>query len=295
MKGVLKMPEPKIYDNLDDFEKEWQEELEKANQEVESEDDETEDEDEVEETEETEVEETDETEETDGDEVEPKGDETIEPVKKDKKELKPEEKAAYSFQKMREETKAEKEARLKAEEKLKKFEETAKSLGYESVEAFEQAIEEQRIKKEAEKQGRDPEIVKELSDLRRRLEKQEKEKAELERKVREENTIKAMGEFITENQLSEDDFSKVLELAANDGFNSVDDFMAVKGVKNYLKGVAADIIFERKKQLEIEKTKKKEKLATEKHTQTTNTQDKKSLKQMAEDEVYAEYGIKRGK
>ena len=286
------MPEPKIYDNLDDFEKEWQEELEKANKEVEAEDDEEEDE--VEETEETEVEETDETEENaDGDEVEPKGDEIIEPVKKAKKELKPEEKAAYSFQKMREETKAEKEARLKAEEKLKKFEETAKSLGYESVEAFEQAIEEQRIKKEAEKQGRDPEIVKELSELRRRLEKQEKEKAELERKVREENTIKAMGEFITENQLSEEDFSKVLELAANDGFNSVDDFMAVKGVKNYLKGVAADIIFERKKQIELEKAKKKDKLDGGKHKQTAQIPDNKTLQQKAEEEVYAEYGIRR--
>lgn len=289
------MPEPKIYDSIEDFEKEWQEELEKANQEVETEEEDKE-EDDVEETEETEVEETDETEEqTDGDEVEPKGDETIEPVKKDKKELKPEEKAAYSFQKMREETKTEKEARLKAEERLKKFEETAKTLGYANVDEFEKAIEEQRIKKEAEKQGRDPEIVRELSELRRRLEVQEREKAELERKSREDNAIKQMGEFIKDNQLSEEDFSKVLELAAQDGYATMDDFISIRGVKNYLKGVAADIIFERKKQLEIEKTKKKEKLATEKHTQTTNTQDKKSLTQKAEDEVYAEYGIKRGK
>lgn len=281
---------PDYEKELEAFEKEWQEKLAQETKDAEDEEEKEEDE-ETTEDDETTVDETEDTEDED-ETVEPTGDEDFEPVK-EKKDKTPSDKAAYSFKKLREEAKLEKEKAQKLEQELREMEGMATSLGYANVSEFKQAIEEQRIKKEAERTNRDPEVVKELTELRKRLDAQEAEKKALMRKSQEEDVVKQMGEFIAENGLDETEFSKVLDEAAKDGFNSLDDFVGVKGVKKYLKGVASDIIITKTKQKELEKEKKKEKLTGEKHSKQVTPVTQKTLAELAEEEVYKEYGIRR--
>lgn len=284
---------PDYEKELEQFEKEWAEKIAQENKDLEDEEEETvEDEETTEDDEETTEDDSEDTE-TDEEEIEPTGDEDFEPVKKDKKDKDPSEKAAYSFKKLREEAKLEKEKSTKLEQELRELEGMATSLGYANVSEFKQAIEEQRIKKEAERTNRDPEVVKELSEQRKRLDALEAEKKALIRKTQEDEVVKQLGEFIAENGLNEAEFSQVLEEAANDGFQTLDDFVGVKGVKKYLKGVASDIIITKTKQKELEKEKKKEKLSGDKHTKQTTPQTKKSIQEIAEEEVLKEYGVRK--
>jgi len=292
---------PKIYESLDDFEKEWKERLEKEAEEAEKDDEDVEtDEDETTTTpdaEDTNEDTTaDEEVEDDDEKVEDNstGDEVIEPVKKEKKDVPQPEKVAHSFQKLREEAKIEREKALKFEQELKDLEGIALTLGYSSAAEFKKAVEEKKLKDEASKLGKDPDVYKELNELKRKQAEFEKEREQLTRKQREEQVYRQMGEFIQENNLTEDEFSKVIELAANDGVG-VEDFMQIKGVKTYLKGVASDLIFEKKKQKDLAKSTKKQTLSQEKHTQTTPPPKGKSVQEIAEDEVFTEYNHTRGK
>jgi hypothetical protein len=294
----------KIYDSLDEFEKEWKEKLEKDAEEAQKTDDEEVEDVETDEDETTtdpDAEDTnedttadEEVESTETDEEKATGDEVIEPVKKDKKEIPQPEKVAHSFQKMREETKIEREKALKLEQELKELEAIALTLGYSSTAEFKKAVEEKKIKDEASKLGKDPEVLKEINELKRKQAEFEKEREQVTRKQREEQVYKQMGEFIQENNLTEDEFSKVIELAAADGVG-VEDFMQIKGVKTYLKGVASDLIFEKKKQKDLAKSAKKQTLSQEKHIQATPPPKGKSVAELAEEEVMREYGLARGK
>lgn len=295
---------PKIYDSLDDFEKEWKEQLEKEAEEAKkTADEEVEDEvtDEDETTTEPDAEDTNKDttadEEVESDETNEEnttGDEVIEPVKKEKKDVPQPEKVAHSFQELREKAKTEREKALKLEQELKELEGIALTLGYSSTAEFKKAVEEKRIKEEASKLGKDPEVLKEINELKRKQAEFEKEREQVTRKQREDLVYKQMGEFIKENNLTEDEFSKVIELAAADGVG-VEDFMQIKGVKTYLKGVASDLIFEKKKQKDLAKSTKKQTLSQEKHTQATPPPKGKSIQEIAEAEVFAEYNRTRGK
>jgi len=295
---------PKIYDSLEEFEKEWKEELEKLTEvepevepEVETEVDETD----ANETDDEDTNEVDETEEDATTEETPKvegdGDDVIEPLKTEKKpktQIETGDKVAHSFQKLREAEKLQREKAEKLEQELKDLDNTALKLGYSNYAEFKKAIDEKALKDEATKLGKDPEVYKELNELKKRQAELEREREEVTRKQREEQVYKQMGEFIQENNLSEAEFSKVIELAANDGVTA-DDFMSLKGIKSYLKGVASDLLYEKKKQKDLAKSAKKQTLSQEKHTQTTPPPKNKSIEEIAREEVEAEYGIKRGK
>jgi len=169
----------------------------------------------------------------------------IKPVSKKEKE-------EFAFKKLREEADVYKKKVMEYEAKLKdlgELSELANSLGYKD---YKEMVDENRRKiqdAEAKKKGIDPQIYRELQELKKRAEESEQREKTMA-------FIKTLDEFVSENGLTADDRGAIVKNLDEDGWE-LGKLLNYPNPKKLLKGYAADLIVERKTQKVIDEKKKK--------------------------------------
>lgn len=253
---------PTNYKNIDEFDKEWEEKLSKEQtqeednleeEEVVDEEIITEDElnDDIEEelVDETDENDKDENDKEDNQEEEITGDEelNIKPSQKEKEE--------YAFAELRRKLREAEKAAQEKDTSLKEWNEIAKQLGYENSTELLKAQKEKNIKEEASRKGVDPDVYRELIQLKEKVgeyekrQKQEQANAKLEKFTNSLNTISDTYKF------SEDEKVSILMEIEKDGYNLAD-LYEVKNPTKFIMGYALDKITEIKVQEKLSKTNK---------------------------------------
>lgn len=281
---------PKNYNSIDDFDKEMEEEFLKNKNEDDKPDEDvlTEDEivddnidDDVDDKHENEDEDIDKDEnknndDNEGENNEQLGDVELTPSKDDKKD--------YAFAELR---KKYKEAEKLAKEKdasLRQWEEIAKNLGYQSADELLRAQREQTIKQEAEKKGVDPEIYRELIQLKEKVGEYEKRQKQTQSQLKLEKFTSSLDEVVNNYKLTDNEKNSILLEIEKDGYN-LEDLYEIKNPKKFIIGYAADVITEKKLQEKMSQT-DKEKFKEDKFTQTKTS--KKTIEELQDELIKKE-------
>lgn len=241
------MPESKLQEldaQFDELLKELDEASEKTEDEVEEV---------VDEQDEVEVEETEDT-------VSDPGDTVFETETKPKVD-----KDAAAFKEMREE-----KARLKAEleEKqrlLEEFELMSKASGFGDMNQLLDQWKQQQIEQEAKTRGVPADVLKQIEEQKKRLEKLEKEKQELESKTRQQTVVKQIDSIVAELKLTPQEADTLVNNMGADGV-TWEQLLVLPpaAISNAVKGYATPIILEKERQALIKKQQSKDEFQEDK-------------------------------
>ena len=286
------------YESIEDFDEEQEEKLLKNQEKNKSE----EEEEEVDQTDEETLteDELDDEEENDEEELkeEDEQEETKEKDEKDSSLAGDEhlEKEKFAFAELRRKAKdAEKKAREK-DTSLKEFDELAKDLGYknhaELLKAQREKMTEEKVKKEASQKGVDPDVYRELVQLKEKLGDFEKEKIQVKRQQKIEKFTRSLDKVSTDYSLKQEDREQILGEMENDGYN-VEDLYEIKNPERFILGYMTEKVAEKKVQEKLSskgKEKFKEEPFKKQKSNKKSVKDlqdkliKKEMKQYAEDE-----------
>lgn len=204
---------------------------------------------------------------------------------------KPEDKQAFAFETLRKENQSYKKKVSEVSERLTRIEEMARASGYEDIQSFLEAWEEDQLKREAHAKNVDVGIYRELTEAKRKVNNFERSKKQEEAVLKVNELTKEIQNFSKELKLTEKETALILDEMESDGY-TVDSLAALptKSVGKILRGYAADRVAEAKLQkrlAEIEKTggtkEPKVKTGTGKATDSNDPYSSEALaKEMAE-------------
>lgn len=232
------------------------------------EDEEDSDEDEEEDDSEEDEEEEDEEEEDTKKKTKATGDEKF------KKNTSKEDKAKYAYEQLRLENK-------KQQEELKRLDSIAVSYGFKNNAEMVAKLEADLIQKEAKDKGINPEFYAELRKTQRELEQLKQDQI----KFREQEVLTKfmvdLDSFAKEYKLTSSEKEDLISKMDEDGV-TVDTLSKMKNPKRLFKGYIEDKIVQRVEQTVIKKNKTKTELEETKIKGTSNSNDKKSMDELAD-------------
>ena len=241
------MPESKLQEldaQFDELLKELDEASEKTEDEVEEV---------VDEQDEVEVEETEDT-------VSDPGDTVFETETKPKVD-----KDAAAFKEMREE-KAKLKAELEEKQRLlEEFEMMSKASGFGDMNQLLDQWKQQQIEQEAKTRGVPADVLKQIEEQKKRLEKLEKEKQELESKTRQQTVVKQIDSIVAELKLTPQEADTLINNMGADGV-TWEQLLVLPpaAISNAVKGYATPIILEKERQALIKKQQSKDEFQEDK-------------------------------
>ncbi len=214
--------------------------------------------------------------------VEVEADESKSEEKVDKKE--------YAWKELRTKNQKLQEELTTKENLMKRIEEMAKGLGYESSDALLKKYDEDQVTKEAETKGIDPKFYKEFKQMQDELKSTKKEKEAAFRNSQIQRFTDSLDNLAKENGLTEAEKQQIINQLETDGY-TLDDIVNVKSPKRLLTGYMIDKIAERKVQSKL-KQQKKEVFADEKHNSSAEV-TKDDLEKTIAEEI-KQYAKSRG-
>lgn len=174
-------------------------------------------------------------------------------------------KDAAAFKEMREQ-----QAKLRSEleEKqrlLEEFELMSKSAGFGDVKQLLEQWKQQQIEQEAKTRGVPMDVLKQIEEQKRRLEKLEKEKQELEQKSRQQTVVKQIDSIVSELKLTPEEADTLVNTMGADGV-TWEQLLVLPpaAISNAVKGYATPIILEKERQSLIKKQQNKDEFQEDK-------------------------------
>lgn len=192
-------------------------------------------------------------------------------------------KQEYAWKEMREKNRQLQEDLRAKEEYVKRLEQMAKGLGYDSSTELLERFDSEQTEKEAKERGVDPAFYKEFKELQSELVKTKEEKAKFAKEAKLTEFANELDNLINTNGLTENDKTNIIKQLEDDGY-TIDDIIAVKSPKRLLSGYMVDMLAEKKVQAQLKA--KKEAFKDEKHdTSVEVTED--DLDKQLKDELAA--------
>jgi hypothetical protein len=181
-----------------------------------------------------------------------------------KEETKPDKDAA-AFKQMREERSRLKKELEEKEKVLEEFTKMSRASGFGNVEELLDEWRNQQIKKEAESKGVPADVLKQIDEQKRRLEKLEREKNELEQKSKQQTVVKQIDSIVAELKLSTQEADALIDTMGKDGV-TWEQLLVLPpaAISNAVRGYATPIVLERERQALIKKTQSKDEFQEEK-------------------------------
>jgi len=174
-------------------------------------------------------------------------------------------KDAAAFKEMREQ-----QAKLKAEleEKqrlLEEFEMMSKASGFGDMNQLLDQWKQQQIEQEAKTRGVPADVLKQIEEQKKRLEKLEKEKQELESKNRQQTVVKQIDSIVAELKLTPQEADTLINNMGADGV-TWEQLLVLPpaAISNAVKGYATPIILEKERQALIKKQQSKDEFQEDK-------------------------------
>lgn len=174
-------------------------------------------------------------------------------------------KDAAAFKEMREE-----KARLKAEleEKqrlLEEFELMSKASGFGDMNQLLDQWKQQQIEQEAKTRGLPADVLKQIEEQKKRLEKLEKENRELESKTKQQTVVKQIDSIVAELKLTPQEADTLINTMGADGV-TWEQLLVLPpaAISNAVKGYATPIILEKERQALIKKQQSKDEFQEDK-------------------------------
>lgn len=148
----------------------------------------------------------------------------------------------YNFAKLRSE-KEEAEKKLNAQLDLMK--KLAEASGYDSVDEYRTMLENRLIEEEAKKQGVTPELYKELSETKSKVQKLEQERKELDNQIKLETFSKEIAKVLQTYGLEDSVGDEIVKSFAEMGY-TLETLLSVPHPEVLIKGVLSDKMLSRK-------------------------------------------------
>jgi len=222
------------------------------------------------------------------DEEEPKV-ELVE-VKEEEESEKKVDKKEYAWKELRTKNQQLQEELTTKETLMKKFEEMAKGLGYDSSSALLKKYDEDQVVEEAKTKGIDPKFYKEFKQMQEELKSTKKEKEAAFRTSQIQRFTNSLDTLARENGLTEAEKQQIINQLETDGY-TIDDIVNIKSPKRLLTGYMIDKIAEKKVQSKL-KQQKKEVFADEKHNSSAEVTEDDLEKRIADE--MKQYAKSRG-
>jgi hypothetical protein len=185
-------------------------------------------------------------------------------VSKDEEDKKSKKDAA-AFKEMREQ-----QAKLKSEleEKQKlieEFELMSKSSGFGDVNQLLDQWRQQQLEQESKARGVPADVLKQIEEQKRRLEKLEREKNELEQKTKQQTVVKQIDSIVSELKLTPQEADTLINTMGADGV-TWEQLLVLPpaAISNAVKGYATSIILEKERQSLIKKQQSKDEFQEDK-------------------------------
>jgi hypothetical protein len=185
-------------------------------------------------------------------------------VSKDEEDKKSKKDAA-AFKEMREQ-----QAKLKAEleEKqrlIEEFELMSKSSGFGDVNQLLDQWRQQQLEQESKARGVPADVLKQIEEQKRRLEKLEREKNELEQKTKQQTVVKQIDSIVSELKLTPQEADTLINTMGADGV-TWEQLLVLPpaAISNAVKGYATPIILEKERQSLIKRQQSKDEFQEDK-------------------------------
>ena len=174
-------------------------------------------------------------------------------------------KDAAAFKEMREE-KAKLKAELEEKQRLlEEFEMMSKASGFGDMNQLLDQWKQQQIEQEAKTRGVPADVLKQIEEQKKRLEKLEKEKQELESKTRQQTVVKQIDSIVAELKLTPQEADTLINNMGTDGV-TWEQLLVLPpaAISNAVKGYATPIILEKERQALIKKQQSKDEFQEDK-------------------------------
>lgn len=174
-------------------------------------------------------------------------------------------KDAAAFKEMREE-KAKLKAELEEKQRLlEEFEMMSKASGFGDMNQLLDQWKQQQIEQEAKTRGVPADVLKQIEEQKKRLEKLEKEKQELESKTRQQTVVKQIDSIVAELKLTPQEADTLVNNMGADGV-TWEQLLVLPpaAISNAVKGYATPIILEKERQALIKKQQSKDEFQEDK-------------------------------
>jgi len=174
-------------------------------------------------------------------------------------------KDAAAFKEMREE-KAKLKAELEEKQRLlEEFEMMSKASGFGDMNQLLDQWKQQQIEQEAKTRGVPADVLKQIEEQKKRLEKLEKEKQELESKNRQQTVVKQIDSIVAELKLTPQEADTLINNMGADGV-TWEQLLVLPpaAISNAVKGYATPIILEKERQALIKKQQSKDEFQEDK-------------------------------
>jgi len=183
--------------------------------------------------------------------------EISEPTKTDKD--------AAAFKEMREEQKRLKQELEEKERILQEFQVMSKASGFGDVDQLLEEWRSQQLKKEAETRGVPADVLKQIEEQKKRLEKLEYEKNELEQKTKQQTVVKQIDSIVAELKLTTEEADTLVNNMGADGV-TWEQLLVLPpaAISNAVRGYATPIILEKERQSLIKKQQSKDEFQEDK-------------------------------
>lgn len=148
-------------------------------------------------------------------------------------------KADASFAKMRIEKEAFEKTSREKEELVSKL---AKRAGFSDVKQFEEAVQKELNKTEAEKAGVPVELYEKMKVMEDKIAAMELQETQKSQEASAQRFVTALDKFVIDLELGEKGKTQVLDRLAEAGYENIEDILAVKNPEILIKGVMADVL-----------------------------------------------------
>jgi len=167
-------------------------------------------------------------------------------------------KEAVAFKEMREEKSKLKKELEEKERLLEEFELMSRSAGFAGVNQLIDQWKQQQLESEAKTRGVPADVLKQLDEQKRRLEKLEKEKLELESKNKQQSVVKHIDTIVAELKLTTQEADTLINRMGDDGV-TWEQLLVLPpaAITNAVKGYATSIILEKERQSVLKKQQSK--------------------------------------
>lgn len=167
-------------------------------------------------------------------------------------------KDAVAFKELREEKSRLKKELEEKQKLLEEFEMMSKASGFSDVDALLEEWRSQQIKKEAESRGVPADVLKQIEEQKKRLERLEKEKQELEAKTKQQTVVKQIDSIVNELKLTPQEADMLVDNMGKDGV-TWEQLLVLPpaAISNAVRGYATPIILEKERQSLIKKQQSK--------------------------------------
>jgi hypothetical protein len=169
------------------------------------------------------------------------------------------EKDAAAFKEMREQQAKLKKELEEKERMLEQFQMMSKSAGYSDANQLLEQWQSQQLEQEAKNKGIPTEVIRQMEEQRKRLEKLEQEKQALEKENKQKTVVQQIDGIVSELKLTQQEADQLVNNMGADGV-TWEQLLVLPpaAIRNAVKGYATPIILEKERQDLIKKQQQKD-------------------------------------